>query len=813
MRIIKFILALAISCALVYLLNTNQNIGGKPIPALGKFLSPSEGFWQNIEADSVPASGDFHLAGLQGAVSVHYDSDMIPHILADHENDAYFMQGYITAQHRLWHMELQILSAAGRISEIIGPVALEADRLNRRKGLVFGAENGLHELEKNPRAKAMLDSYTAGINAWIGQLDPEDYPIEYKLLNYAPEKWTPLKSILLLKYMSNSLSNYDTDLEQTNLLSMLGREDLDLLFPIKPQDVDPVIPEGTVFDFEPERVDTPTISFPLTQTRNLQPKPNPANGSNNFTVSGQKTMSGNPILANEPDLGLNLPSLWFVLQMQAPGLNVMGASLPGAPGVIIGFNDSIAWGVTNARRDVRDWYQIQFRNEDREEYRYGDQWLKVQRRVEVIKVRGQEDIIDTVLYTHHGPVTYEEGFDQRKGLQGFATRWPGHDPSLEIHSFYQLNRAGSVDDFLAALESYVGPAQNFIFASAKGDIALQISGRFPKKWKDQGRFLMDGSNPEHDWQGYIPYDHSARAINPDQGYLSSANQYPVPSNYPYYSYDPIYEHYRNRRINQVLDSADMFTQLDARKLQNDNLNLMAKDLLPFLLDSLDRTGIEGEAFEIMTVLESWDYIHDPESQGAVYFDLWEDHLNDLIWDEFENPDVPVRRPTAWRTIELLKLDTAKKYFDILSTSQVETANDLIRISFDQMVQAVAKWKENNSRDLIWMNYNNHRVTHLLRQPAFSHEYIDIGGTYSTVNAANGGHGPSWRMVVELGPEVKAWGIYPGGQSGNPGSRWYDNMIERWARGEYMALQFVPRGGLEPASVMASQSYSPETKEN
>lgn len=755
------------------------------------------------------ASGDFSLPGLSAPVSVIYDTDMIPHITARSTEDAMYMQGYITAKHRLWHMELQILSAAGRLSEVVGPIALESDRLNRRKGLMFGAENGLFELEKHPGAMKILESYTAGINAWIAQLDPEDYPIEYKILDYAPEEWTPINSILLLKYMSNNLSNYETDLEQTNLLKMIGRSDLDLLFPLKPMDVDPIIPEGTAFDFEPEPVDTPSTRFPLTETNNTQPKPDPANGSNNFVVGGSKTMSGNPILANEPDLGLNLPSLWFVLQLQSPDMNVMGASLPGAPGIIIGFNDSIAWGVTNARRDVRDWYEVSFRNDNREEYRYGDQWLKVQRRIEVIKVRGEEDVIDTVLYTHHGPVTYEGDFDQRAGLKGFATRWPGHDPSIEMLAFHQLNKAKNVEGILDALSNFTGPAQNFVFASAQGDIGLQVTGKFPKKWQDQGRFLMDGSNPEHDWQGYIPYAHNAKAINPEQGFLSSANQYPVPDNYPYYTYDPIYEHYRNRRINQVLDSLNRFTQLDAKNLQNDNLNLMASDLLPFLLDSLDRSGIAGEGLEILTVLESWDYVHGPDSEGAVYFDLWQKRLYALLWDEFTDLDVAVKRPTAWRSIELLKLDTAKHYFDIMATSKVETANDLIRLSFDEMVDQAAEWKEANDRTLVWKNYNNHKVTHLLKAAAFSHEYVEIGGTYSTVNAANHGHGPSWRMVVELGPQVKAWGIYPGGQSGNPGSRWYDNMLNRWASAEYIPLEFAPKGQQLSNDVMATQSFGPQ----
>ncbi len=784
MKFIKFLISVLIAGALVFGLNKKWG----QIPPIGKLLDPYNGFWHNATNREVDFAEKVAIPNLSDEVVVYYDSILIPHIYAQNDYDLYKAQGYVTAQNRLWQMEFQTYASAGRISEIIGADVLEFDRYKRRNGLLYAAEKSAKAMEEDDLTGAILNAYTEGVNAYVNSLKYKDLPIEYKLLDYKPENWSNLKSALLLKYMADDLAGGDSDAENNYLLKSLGKERFNFLFPDRYQDMDPIIPAGKTWNFEPLAVERPdSVNFPLVFPDTKAPQPNPQNGSNNWAVSGEKTSTGKPILANDPHLGLNLPSIWYVMHLNAPGVNVLGATLPGALGVVSGYNDSIAWGVTNARRDVRDWYHIQFKDNDKKEYLHENKWLKTQKVIQTFEVRGQDTFHDTIYYTHHGPVVYDEHFGSENSKVNLALRWTAHDPSNEQLTFHELNRAKNYDDYKNALLHFDCPAQNFVFASTQGDIAIWVNGKFPLRWEEQGKFIMDGTRADMDWAGFIPHEHNAYIKNPARGFVSSANQIPVDESYPYYVYDKGFEHYRNRRINTQLSELTNITIEDMMRLQNDNYHLLAAEILPAMLDSLNPNNLSEEQREAYNELKNWNFMADEQEIAPAFFEVWWYKLYRNLWDEFYQADKATRKPELPVTVQILKNHPDEKMIDNQQTTEKETVTDLYRQSFVQAVDSVNNWKAQKDQDLNWANFKNTTIQHLARIAAFSRSNIQIGGNKHIVNATSGRFGASWRMVVSLETPVKAYGVYPGGQSGNPGSYYYDNMIDVWSTESYYEL--------------------------
>jgi len=790
MNYLKLIISTIVTLTLVYALNRGWNLGA-PIPPLGKFLDPFHGFWQNAETGEVK-SAEFAIPGLKDKVTIVYDSARIPHIFAANDEDLYFAQGYITAIDRLWQMEFQTHAAAGRVSEILGPVALDYDRRQRRLGLVFGAQNGLASMEKDPVSKSTVDAYTAGINAYISELSYEDLPFEYKLLDYAPEEWSNLKAALLLKSMAQTLNMSDKDLEMTNALKLFGKDVIDILYPDQEPVSDPIVERPGQWNFKPTVSDSIPLAVPteLIAARPYE-KPSPDVGSNNWAVSGSKTASGSPILCSDPHLNLSLPSIWYSIHINSPTVNAMGVSLPGSPGVIIGFNDSIAWAMTNAQRDLVDWYQIQFKDAAKNEYLSDGIFRPSRKVIETFNVKGGKPFTDTVTYTHHGPVLYDESFHGESERAHYAFRWIAHDPSEEVITFHKLNRANNHKEYMDALDYYSSPAQNIVFASVSGDVAMRIQGKYPVRRKNEGRFVLDGTKTATEWQAFIPNEHNVQEKNPARGFVSSANQYPVDFTYPYYVTGSSFEAYRNRRINQVLSASAQITVADMIKLQHDNFNLRGAESVPVFLSHIEPsllTDAEKRAYEILT---SWDFYNSPESAGASYYAAWWNALRPMIWDELDSAHVALQYPTAFTTIQLIKTQPTLSFFDLVATPEVETATDILRKSFSAGVASIEAWKtKNGDKKPEWALYKDSYIGHLLRQKPFNVSVRSGGGT-AVVNAHTQTHGPSWRMIVSMEKSgVKAIGVYPGGQSGNPGSPYYANMVEPWAAAKYFTLRLV-----------------------
>lgn len=805
MRWIKFFAAFASTAALLFLLSSP--IGSITFP-LGQFFSPSAGFWQNAEPTAQQASENLALPGLRGTVEVIYDERGVPHIFADNDYDLAMAQGFLTAKDRLWQMEFQTHFAAGRLTELVGRGAddrvLNLDREKRRKGLVFAAENAEKMLLADARTRETAEAYRDGVNAFIHSLTPATYPLEYKLLNYAPEDWTTLKTVLLLKYMANNLAGDADDIEYSQILAKWGLNTFAQLFPARSQREDPIIPyKGSTLkwmaefgyavqplpqvpaNYKPDSLmASATANYPLEkQERSL--------GSNNWAVSGKRTVTGKPMLANDPHLGLNFPSIWYEIQLHSPTVNAYGASLPGAPGVISGFNDSIAWGVTNAGRDVMDFFRVKYKDNSRNEYWFDGKWVKTTKRVEKFALKSGGSYIDTVVYTHLGPVMFDEGWGEEK--HPLAVKWMAHQPSNEALTFILLNRAQNYDQYVKAIAHFQCPAQNFVFAAASGDIAIWQQGKFANKWAGQGKFVMDAANPTHDWASYIPQAHNPHILNPERGWVSSANQYPTDAFYPYY-YNGSYEDFRNRRLNDLLGRDPSVSVEDMMAFQQDVYGYHAADVLPTLLREIDSVSSNANYKTAYNALKRWDYRYDKNAIAPTIFQATWDTLYTLIWkDDYAAATLPAQYPSKVTTEQLLRDSSNFRFYDLLSTPGVrENRHDLVNIAFRAALSKLEAWKS-TPEQWIWYTYKKTSVQHLVPTlKPFHRTLLPIGGYKNILNASAERWGPSWRMVVSLGSKPEAYGIYPGGQSGNPGSPAYDKFINDWAAGNYYRLWFMQR---------------------
>ncbi|MBI5857155.1 MAG: penicillin acylase family protein [Sphingobacteriales bacterium] len=811
MRIVPFAISTIVTAGLVFALNKQWG----NIPPMGKFLSPQHGFWQNAEPDNKSFNADLKLSGLKSKAEVYFDDRLVPHVFAENDEDLYFIQGYLHAKFRLFQMDLQTKAAEGRASEIAGAKAVEFDKRQRRMGMRFAAENAMKEVEKDPLSKTMFDAYTNGVNAYISSMKESELPVEYKLLNFKPEKWSNIRTALLLKMMAKMLTGEtEKDLPNTNAKSIFTPDELKMLYPQVPDSLEPIVPKGTAFDkpgiVPVAPVTADSLYFNQKETVGVREvsKQDVANGSNNWVVAGSKTKSGAPILCNDPHLELSLPSIWYEMQLKTPASNVYGVSLPGSPFVIIGFNDSIAWGVTNAQRDVKDYYRVKFKDNSRKEYWFNGKWEPTIQRPETIKVKGGAAVYDTVAYTVFGPVLYDESFsDDFSNKKDLAIRWTAHDPSNEGMTFYWLNRAKNYDDYAAAIKTFQCPGQNFVFASKAGDIAIWQQGNFPARWDGQGLYVMPGQDSSYIWQGFIPQAENPHSKNPERGYLESANQRPADSAYPYFI-PGSYITPRGVTINNYLSSMNNIVPDVMMKLQNNYFNTLAEDVRPVLLKYVQEEKLSAKEKEYLEIFRNWDLMASPDSKGQTIYQCWWDSLEVAIWkDDLDRVKPQAPWPEEQTTMELLKKDSAFKFIDDVNTTEKETLYDVVTAAFRKAAVDLSE-KEKNGK-LGWAKSKNPTVYHLLKDALlpFARRGLNIGGNGNIINAVTHSHGPSWRMIVQLTATTEAYGVYPGGESGNPGSKYYDNYVDYWTEGKYYKLWFMKDGDKEDKNIKWAMKFS------
>jgi penicillin amidase len=728
-------------------------------------------------------SGQITLAGLRGSVEVMRDQWGVPHLYAQDDRDLFFAQGFVHAQDRLWQMEFHRRVASGRLSEIFGPATLQTDRFLRTVGLRRAAEAEVAQLDDE--AKGFLDAYAAGVNAYItsrrGRL-----PVEFALLRFAPEPWSPADSIGFAKLMSWTLGgNWESEILRAHLLSRFGEDGIDRLIPPYPAEMPVIVPEGT--DYRPFRSPAALRLADFAPLRS-------GIGSNNWVIAGARTTTGRPLLANDPHLEAAMPSIWYEMHLSSEGFHVTGATFAGAPGVIIGHNEQIAWGVTNAGPDVQDLYLERFHPDDPSLYEFQGAWERATVVEESIVVKGRpEPVALPVRITRHGPIL--NGVVE--GLDAFvALRWTALDPGTLLSAVLRLDRAKNWNEFREALKLWTVPAQNFVYADREGNIGYQLPGRIPVRAQGNGLLPVPGWTGEYEWTGEIPFDDLPSSLNPERGYIITANNRIIPDGYGHFiaaEWDP---GFRARRIEAMLTAQPKVSPELIADTQLDGTSLPAQAVLR-ALESVRVT--EEPAASLLAELRAWDGVLAPDSRAAAIYEAFRVALPSLLFEDALGPDMFKRyldRSDAW-TLTVIRLlnDASSPWWG--STGRGAAVAKALAKADETLRQRLGRDRARWS----WGQLHVMRFEHPLgRVPVlgriFNATAPPTGGDAFTVN--NAGFSvrtfrqvvvASYRQILDLGDWDRSMAIHTTGQSGLPFHRHYRDFVVPWATGQYHLVPF------------------------
>ncbi len=810
-RIVRLICALAVFGGALFV--GAFRIG--PAPALGSFLDPAHGVWSLARSAELPRTAKASVVKLSGGVRIVYDDRAVPHIFASTEEDAYRALGYVVARDRLFQLYIQTMAATGRLTELAGARALGLDRETRGLGLPRSAERKLAAAGDTSAFMKFAVAYADGVNAYIAQMPASELPLEFRLLGKTPPKWTPIDSYHLLNRMGYTLAFLSVETERSAAASRVGARAAEALFPDDTPIQEPIQPNGqraARFDFHPlpgpGAPDT-SASALLAASDAFVPSSRLARGdagdepssmaSNNWAVSPSRSANGHALLAGDPHLDLSLPSIWYEAHIVVPGkLDVYGVTIPGAPTMVIGFNRDVAWTFTNTGADVIDYYTETVDNDHLPTtYKVDGVWRPLEQRVEkYLGPLGQVVQTDTLFFTHRGPM-------RRVGSEWVSMRWTVLESANELTAFYGISHAKSareLEDVMA--RSYLAPAQNMLAADRGGHIAIQSTGRFPIRSGDgRGVGLRDGSTAASDWQGALPQSQYPQGYDPPQGYLASANQQPIDPRVAKGWWGGSYDPWRAMRINTLLRADGAVTTDAMRRFQTDPGSARADVFVPALLAAAQRVmqrGSNSVNLEVLStakrLLSEWDRRYTKDNKRAVLFEEAMRSLVNHTWDELATEPGSSRRvatPSAAVLAELMS-DSASVWWDDRSTPQVEHRDDILAGSLAAAYLTVrGRYGDSGGDRWRWDRIRFANINHLLRLPALSALDIPVQGGTSTLSPSSGTgtHGPSWRMVVDLGPDIHAWATYPGGQSGNPASSRYKDRIPMWTKGELEPIHY------------------------
>ncbi len=752
-------------------------------------------FWLRMSLPKI--NGELTLSGLSAPVEIIRDRYGVPHIYAASAEDAYFALGFVHAQDRLWQMEFQRRVGAGRLAELVGEAALPTDKFLRTLSVYYYAEKTVANL--NPQARGVLEAYSAGINSFLenrrGPLPPE-FQIP-PIRGYQPEPWTLADSLVWIKMMAWDLGgNWEDEILRARLSTRLSDAQLADLWPPYPGDAPVTLP-----DFRALYKQLPLDGLWAESYRSLPP----GSGSNEWVVSGEQSITGAPLLANDPHLGLSAPSLWYFAHLNAPGLDVIGATFPGVPLVVLGRNDRIAWGFTNTGPDVQDMFIERINPENPGQYLTPTGYEDFAVRKEIIKVKGQDDVLIDVRESRHGPVISDVSQSAASVAQAqgsdyvLAFSWTTlRDDDMTLQAGLKLNRAKNWDDFVEALRDFNSPQQNMVYADVEGNIGYYAPARVPIRAAGNGYVPVPGWTGEYDWTGFIPFEQLPQSFNPASGQIVNANNKVVSDDYPYFITSEWTEPYRVERISELLAQLPKNSLESFARIQTDQYSGVAQEFLPYLL-ATEATNEQGR--KAQALLLNWDGSMSADRAEPLIFAAWYRELTRAIYADELGPlfeDYWDFRPLALGKV----LREQRAWCDDSRTSPVESCEFQ---SARALQQALAYLNENYGTDMSnwqWGEAHPAVFDHNIFSATPLSRFFDIrlanGGDAFSVNAARfamddeaqpfaQNWGPAYRALYDLSDLNRSRFIQNTGQSGNPLSPRYRDFAELWRDGAYIPM--------------------------
>jgi len=756
--------------------------------------------------------GRSRVHGLQAETTIIRDSWGIPHIYASNSHDLFFTQGYVHAQDRFWQMEFWRRIGSGRLSEILGESALEQDRFLRTLAWQRVAVQELEMLGEEERAA--LEAYAEGVNAYIsthrGRLGLEFTLLGLTGVRFDPEPWTPLNTITWAKVMAWDLGgNRSDELLRAQITARLGTSALSELVPPYPDDYPVIVPHPLT------GATLRAVSEAAFDTHFLGEGDDV--GSNSWVVSGERTETGMPLLANDPHLGIQMPSIWYEIGLHCEPVgpdcpyNVVGSSFASTPGVVIGHNDHIAWGVTNLGPDVQDLFIERVNPENPNQYEYKGEWLDMEIVREEIIVAGREEpVVMDVRITRHGPIINDvvggmEG-EWSFGWQPLAFSWTALQPGTLMRSLLLLDRATNWEEFREALSYWDVPSQNFVYADVEGNIGYQAPGRIPIRASGDGSMPVPGWTGEYEWVDYIPFDELPRAFNPEEGYIVTANQAVVGPDFPHFLSMDWAPGYRARRIVGLIEADSSLSLEELQAMQGNSSPVWAEDVLPHLLvlpvtDTGRSSREERRLAEALELLRLWDRRADRESAGAALFEAFRLHLIDLTFGD-ELGEQLLNQARGSLNVALIDFleDDASHWFDDVTTPEVEARDEILLLALEEAVEELTetlgrnmeKWRWGELHTAVFDNQSLGQSGIRLIERIFNRGPFPVDGTIATVNntgySINDPYGvdtvPSYRQIVDLDDLANSVSMHTTGQSGHPYHSHYDDMIDPWRNIEY-----------------------------
>ena len=743
--------------------------------------------------------GTVALQGIQAEVSIYRDDYGVPHVYAQSEDDAWFAVGYLHAQDRLWQMELIRRAGMGRLAEILGESALKVDRMFRTIGLPELAQQLTEKLDDQTRAQ--LESYANGINAYI-QMNRGNYPVEFDVLNFNPELWKVEHSVGVSRLMAWELNHARwVDMLLGELVERFGERKAREIFP-EWNDGDPlIIPEQQ----RGRRIAGSLLSLlDADRTyRTLIGAPGFHGGSNGWVVSGKKSATGKPILANDPHLALTAPARWYEVHISVPGFEVEGATIPGVPFAVIGRNRSIAWGVTNAMADDEDFYVEEVDSLlHPTRYRFNGSWKPISQRVDTIFVKDGDPVFLTVYKTHRGPIVnrFEASAQYAENL--ISMRWTGYEVSNEAKAFYLMNKSTNWKEFKDGLKHFAIPAQNFVYADVEGNIGYRTGGILPIRRLKGPTLPYPGETDDFEWRGYVPFERMPESYNPPEGYIVTANNKIISDNYPYHISHHWEPPWRAVRIDEVLRSQETFSVEDIQQLQRDVTSPHAREIVPFILQAYQQSdSLSSELSEALTHLRNWDF---RMTKDDVATSLFQSFFVNVIQNTFEDEmgaellglyDTLASIPMTVTT-RLLTVGTSS-WFDNVLTPERETRDDIIRQSFEKALHDLKGSLGGELKEWRWGRLHKVEFGHVFGDVPVLRSIFNVGpfqvpGSHSTVWKGDyrlarpfvNHVGPSTRQIFDLSDPNNTRAVTPPGQSGQPYHKHYDDQITLWLEGGY-----------------------------